>query len=152
MEKKVIAFDMDGTLNRFYEVPNWQENLNASNPAPYMEAEPLWDMAELKAVLNELKVIGWEIRVITWLSKNSTECYKEEVRVAKMEWLEKYEFPYDHFHGVQYGATKADSIRKYADYAILVDDNEAVRNGWHMGATINPVEENIIEVLRNLLK
>ena len=150
--KKMICFDMDGTIANFYGVANWKEMLEESNATPYMDAEPLWDMLELKAVLEELKVVGWEIRIITWLAMDSTECYKEEVRIAKLEWLKKYDFPYDHFHGVQYGATKADSIRKYAEYGILIDDNEAVRNGWHMGATINPVEENIIEVLRNLLK
>ncbi len=149
--KKVIAFDMDGTIADLYAVENWLGKLRAEDATPYMDAEPLWDMAVLKAVLEELKMVGWEIRIITWLSMDSTECYKEEVRVAKLEWLKKYDFPYDHFHGVQYGATKADSIRKYAEYGILIDDNEAVRNGWHMGATINPVEENIIEVLRNLL-
>ena len=39
-------------------------------------------------------------------------------------------FPYDHFHGVKYGATKADSVRKYLgedESAILFDDNAKVQ-------------------------
>jgi hypothetical protein len=52
---------------------------------------------------------------------------------------------------VQYGATKADSIRRYADYAILFDDNRKVRDGWHMGAAIDPTAIDIIEYLENLI-
>ena len=80
-----------------------------------------------------------------------SEAYKDEVRKVKREWLEDCGFPFDHFHAVQYGATKADSIRRYADYAILFDDNRKVRNGWHMGATIDPTAIDIIEYLENLI-
>jgi hypothetical protein len=73
------------------------------------------------------------------------------VRKAKKAWLKKWGFVYDHFHGVQYGATKADSVRNVADYAILVDDNEKVRNGWHLGETIDPTNGNLLEALMSLL-
>ena len=82
------------------------------------------------------------------------EEYKTEVRRAKRNWLEENAFPFDHFHGVQYGATKADSIRRYlpnGETAILIDDNAKVRNGWHMGEAIDPTACDIVEVLRNLL-
>ena len=74
------------------------------------------------------------------------------MREAKREWLEKWGFHYDHFDGVQYGATKADSVRGHYDVSILVDDNEKVRNGWHLGATIDPTAVNIIEKLSELLE
>lgn len=150
-ERKIIAFDMDGTIADLYAVEGWLKMLRAEDARPYMMAQPMWDMEELANVLNELKMVGWEVRVITWLSKDSSQCYKDQVRQAKREWLEEIGFPFDYFHGVQYGATKADSIRKVADYAILIDDNDKVREGWHLGATINPVEENIVEVLKSLL-
>ena len=103
-------------------------------------------------LLNMLKGQGWRIVVTTWLAKGSTKHYDNLVRMAKLEWLELHNFPFDEVHMVKYGTTKANCTRGKADYQILVDDNEKVRNGWHMGATVNPVEENIIEVLRNLLK
>ena len=82
---------------------------------------------------------------------NSSEEYKDAVREAKLAWLNKWGFVYDHFHGVQYGATKADSVRKRTDYGILIDDNEKVRKGWTLGATIDPTKVDIIEVLTSLL-
>jgi hypothetical protein len=114
----------------------------------------MWDMTALADVLMLAKANGIEIRIVTWLSMNSTEDYKDRVRQAKRDWCEAVGFPYDVFHGVQYGATKADSVRRYLgedETAILIDDNAKVREGWHLGETINPTEENIIEILRGLL-
>lgn len=148
---KCVCLDMDGSLNRFYEVPNWLEKLRAEDPSPYLDAEPMWDMKELNEVLEKLREAGWEINIITWLSKNSSEEYKDTVREAKKAWLQKWGFVYDHFHGVQYGATKADSVRERTDYGILIDDNEKVRDGWHLGKTIDPTTTNIIVALAALL-
>lgn len=151
---KEIVFDMDGSLNLFYSVPHWLEMLRAYDPTPYEVAEPMWDMVVLADVLRELQALGVVISIVTWLSKESTPAYDEEVRETKKEWLDRYGFPYDHFHGVKYGATKADSVRKRlhdGDEAILIDDNAKVRAGWHLGATIDPTAENIIEVLKELV-
>jgi hypothetical protein len=35
--------------------------------------------------------------------------------------------------------------------AILIDDNDKVRNGWHMGEVINPTVQDILEELRAYL-
>lgn len=152
---KEIIFDMDMTIAALYDVPGWLEMLRAYDPTPYEIAEPMWDMAVLADVLRELQNLGVVITVVSWLSKDSTPEYDRAVRAAKKEWLERYGFPYDHFHGVKYGATKADSVRRYLspeDEAILFDDNAKVRQGWHLGATYDPVKENIIEILRELIK
>jgi phosphoglycolate phosphatase-like HAD superfamily hydrolase len=154
MNVKMICFDMDGTIANLYGVSGWLEKLRAFDPTPYAEAEPLWDMEELNEVLNALRISGIEIRIITWLSMETTVEYSQAVREAKREWLDNLDFPYDNFHGVAYGATKADSVRKYLaedETAILIDDNDKVRRGWHLGDTINPTEENIIEILKGLL-
>lgn len=148
---KSINFDLDGSVCALYSVPNWLEKLRAEDPSPYLDAEPMWDMEKLAKVLSLLKSAGWEINIITWLSMNSSEEYKDAVRAAKLAWLDKWGFVYDHFHGVQYGATKADSVRKRTDYGILIDDNEKVRNGWSLGATIDPTKVDIIEALMSLL-
>lgn len=148
---KMICFDMDGTLADLYAVNDWLSKLRNENPSPYLEARPMWDMTALRTSLLSLKNQGWKIRIITWLSKDSSEHYKNLVREAKRAWLKQYDFPFDVFHGVAYGATKADSVRKYADYAILVDDNDSVRNGWHLGDTFNPVGNDLINYLNSLL-
>ena len=146
-----ICFDMDGTIADLYAVENWLPKLRAEDASPYIEAKPMWDMVELAEVLRELQQMGVKITVITWLSKDSSEEYKKAVRQAKREWLEAQDFPFDHFHGVQYGATKADSVRKFTDNAWLIDDNAKVRKGWHLGETIDPTNCDIIEILKNLL-
>lgn len=149
--RKMICFDMDGTLGSTYTVDNWLSKLRAEDPSPYEDAAPMWDMELLNYVCELLRTAGWEINIITWLSMNSSEEYKDAVREAKRAWLEKWGFIYDHFHGVQYGATKADSVRTRAENAILIDDNEKVRNGWHLGKTIDPTQTNIIEELLKIL-
>lgn len=150
----MICFDMDGTIANLYGVQGWLEDLRNENTRPYEQAEPMWNMQELAKVLENLQNQGVEIRVITWLSKDSSEEYKEKTRQAKLEWLAKVGFPYDKFHGVAYGTTKANTIRKYLEQeelAILIDDNAKVRQGWNMGNTINPTTENIIDILKALL-
>ena len=151
---RMICFDMDGTIADLYGVQGWLEDLRNENTRPYEQAEPMWNMQELAKVLENLQNQGVEIRVITWLSKDSSEEYKEKTRQVKIEWLEKVGFPYDKFHGVAYGTTKANAIRKYLEQeelAILIDDNAKVRQGWNMGNTINPTTENIIDILKALL-
>ena len=146
----MICFDMDGTIADLYGVSGWLNDLRNENPRPYENAAPMWDMVELAKAL---KALGAEIRVITWLSKDSSEEYKEAVRKAKIEWLDRYGFPYDKFHGVQYGATKANSVRKYlaeGEGAILVDDNAKVRSGWTLGEAIDPTAVDLVEYFKRL--
>lgn len=156
MEKtiKMICFDMDGTIADLYAVENWLPMLRAFDPTPYEIAEPMWNMAELANLLHQAQAIGIEIRIITWLSKDTNTEYDRAVREAKRNWLTAQGFPFDHFHGVAYGATKADSIRRYLaenETAILFDDNAKVRSGWHMGEAIDPTEVNILDYLADLM-
>ena len=147
---KMICFDMDGTIADLYGVPNWLNDLRNEIPTPYETAKPMWDMERLA---NALIALGVEIRIISWLSKDSSEQYKDEVRKAKLEWLKANGFPFDKFHGVQYGATKADSVRKYlaeGETAILVDDNAKVRSGWSLGGTIDPTAVDLCEYFERM--
>ena len=151
---KMVVFDMDGTIADLYSVNGWLEMLRAFDPTPYIEAKPMWDMEELATVLNCLRVVGIEVRIVTWLSMETTKEYDSAVRLAKREWLEQYGFPFDHFHGVAYGATKADSVRRYLaenEGAILIDDNAKVREGWHLGEALDPTAIDIVEYLKGLL-
>ncbi len=154
MKPKYLAFDMDGTIADLYAVDNWLEQLRAYNPNPYKVAEPMWDMNELKNAIIAVQEIGIKIVIITWASKDSTKEYDMAVRQAKLEWLEEMGFPYDFFHCVKYGTTKANTIRRYMEIdetAILIDDNDKVRNGWSLGETINPTETDIIDFIRGLI-
>lgn len=152
---RMIVWDMDGTIADLYGVEGWLEKLRAENPLPYEIAKPMWDMERLANIIRGLQAIGIEQRIVSWLSMDSSEQYKTEVRRAKREWLDEFGFPYDHFHGVQFGATKADSVRKFLaddEEAILIDDSARVRKGWHLGETIDPTEVDIIDFLGTLLE
>lgn len=149
---KILVFDMDGTIADLYGVENWLDSLRASDPSPYINAQPLVDMDSLNELLNILKDCGWRIVVTTWLSKDSTKEYDMLVREAKLAWLEKYHFPYDEIHLVKYGTTKADCTRKYGyGSQVLVDDNEKILNGWNLGRVINASTENILQAIAELL-
>lgn len=152
MTKKIIVFDMDGTIADFYGVSGWLEDLHNESVRPYVEAKPLYSMVTLNALLNIMRNMGWHIVVTSWLSQGSTKKYDEEVRNAKKGWLARYEFPYDEIHLVKHGTTKANCTRHHGGYQILVDDNSKVRKGWSLGDTINPVEDDLIEILKNLIK
>ena len=149
-ETKVLVFDMDGTIADLYGVQGWLEDLRMEIARPYEIAKPMYDMDILAEVLEMLKAQGWKVVVTTWLAKESTKEYKDLVRKAKLEWLAQYGFPYDEIHLVAYGTTKANCTRKLGGYQVLVDDNEQIRKGWNLGATIN-ANENILEKLVDLL-
>lgn len=147
---KALVFDMDGTIADLYGVEGWLADLQNENARPYKEAKPMYDTIVLNAILNVLKAQGWKIIVTTWLAKGSSKKYDAKVREAKIEWLAENNFPYDEIHLVKYGTTKADCTRKHGGFQILIDDNEKVRKGWNLGATVN-AKNNIINTLINLI-
>ena len=151
MTKRTLVFDMDGTIADFYGVQGWLEDIRNNNPRPYIVAEPLYNMDILISILNLLKLQGWEIVITSWLAKESTKEFDELTRVAKREWLKQFNFPFDEIHLVKYGTTKANCTRKKGGYQVLVDDNEQVRKGWHLGDTINANEDIIDELLKLLV-
>ena len=134
---KMLVFDMDGTIANLYGVENWLDDLQNEKTRPYEEAEPLYNMEELKKILNTLRSLGWLVCVTTWLAKEATKEYNKAVTKAKKDWLAKYDFPYDEIHCVKYGTTKANCTRHKADFQILFDDNKKVRDGWTLGTTVN---------------
>ena len=148
---KTLVFDMDGTIANFYGVVGWLDYLKESNSTPYIVAEPLYNMEYLNSILGVLKMFGWRVVVTSWLAKDSSKEFDREVRQAKLDWLDNFDFPYDEIHLVKYGTTKANCTRKHGGFQVLVDDNESVRNGWSLGMTID-ANENIIPHLLDLIK
>lgn len=147
---KTLVFDMDGTIVDFYGVDNWLFDLEHENVRPYIKAKPLCDMDTLKAILDIFKAYGWRIVVTTWLSKNGSKKFNMATREAKLEWLDRYNFPYDEIHIVKYGTTKADCTRNLGGFQILIDDNINIRKGWTLGTTIdanNDIIKSLVDIL-----
>lgn len=149
-DNKTLVFDMDGTIADFYGVANWLEYLINEDTTPYDVANPMYNMEYLKGLLLVLKYQGWRVVVTTWLAKDGSKEYNDRTRKAKLDWLEKYDFPYDEIHLVKYGTTKANCTRKIGGYQVLFDDNEKVRKGWNLGDTVN-ANENILKYLEKLV-
>lgn len=143
-----LIFDMDDTIAALYDVPNWLEKLKAEDPSPYLEARPMWDMEKLRKALERRKPRD-KVIVVSWLSKNSSESYKRKVRNAKIAWLQKYRFPYDEIHLIQYGARKTRYIEKNKKHLIF-DDNAEIRKQFKKFEnckTYNPLCNDIIAIL-----
>ena len=149
-DNRILVFDMDGTIADLYGVDGWLNDIMTENTRPYEIAKPLYDMDTLNEIIYLLKGMGWKIIVTTWLAKNSTKAYDDAVRKAKVEWLKAQGFAYDEIHLVKYGTTKANCTRALGGYQVLVDDNEQIRKGWHLGNTIN-ANGNILKALADLL-
>ena len=147
--RKMLVFDMDGTIADLYGTDNWLTDLRNEKVDPYVNAKPLYSMDEMSSVLNKAKSNGWRVAVTTWLAKDASRDYDKAVTKAKKEWLAKYDFPYDEIHCLKYGRTKANATRKKADFQVLIDDNKKVRDGWTLGTTVN-AEYSIMNFLKSL--
>jgi len=144
--KKMIWFDMDGTIADLYGVENWLPMLIAADPTPYKVAAPLLHLSTLARMLNKVQREGYEIGVISWLSKNSTPEYDELVKEAKLHWLAKHlpSVKWDTVHIVAYGTSKVETCGG----GHLFDDEDRNRNEWGEGAH---TPDEIIKVLSSLL-
>lgn len=147
---KMLVFDMDGTIADLYDVDGWLEMLRSENALPYKIARPLYNMDIMCELLKILKNMGYKIAVTTWLSKESSASYDEKVKKAKLDWLKKYNFPYDEIHLVSYGTLKEICTKEKADFQILFDDNAEVRETWTLGETFD-ANKNILKKLVDLI-
>lgn len=148
---RTIVFDLDGTIVDFYGVNGWLNDLENENTRPYDIAKPLYNMEVFNAIIDILKLQGWRIVVTTWLSKGATKAFEDRTRASKLAWLERYGVQYDEIHLVRYGTTKANATRRLGGYQILVDDNAKIRQGWHLGSTID-ANKNILDELLKVLE
>ena len=145
-----IIVDMDGTLNRFYDFPNWLECIRAHDVSPYREAAPMWDMKRLAAAIRKAQAAGISISVVSWLSKE----LDHDTRVAKREWLDQFDFPSDEIHLVKYGTPKS-RYRAPNERNVLIDDNAEVRaqfSKFNNCSAIDPAKVDIVEWLERLVE
>ena len=145
---RTIWFDMDGTLNKFYDVPNWLPKLRACDPSPYAEAKVMHNMSILARYLNKVQAMGYHIGIISWLSMDSTADYDKAVTDAKLEWLKVHlnSVTFDSIHITSYGVPKESYMVTSND--ILFDDNERIRNQW-TGQAYEP--QQILQILKELV-
>ena len=146
--KRMIFFDMDGTIANLYGVTDWLPKLRAYDPSPYAEAQVMHNMSLLARLLNKVQAVGYGIGIISWGSKCSTDDYDKAVEQAKLTWLNQHlaSVHFDAVHIVAYDTPKTDFMQ--FDNDILFDDNESIRDSW-TGESHTPDE--IIEVLKSLL-
>lgn len=141
---------MDGTLNKFYDVPNWLNLLLANDVTPYKIAEPAIDTTFLAKQLKELQRAGIKIGIISWLAKNGTESFNKETTLAKKEWLKRH-FPtifWNEIHIVPFGFAK--ETFKQTEEDILFDDTPENIQSW--GNNRGFAETAILTLLEKLIK
>lgn len=139
-------FDMDGTLNKFYDQKDWLNAVENEKVWPYLRAKPMISMNALARKLNALQRAGHEIGIISWTSKGASEDFHEKIIDAKRKWLEKHlpSVVWDEIHIYPYGVNKS-SKRKNS---ILFDDDINVRNDWEMAGMKSYSEKEIFKILK----
>lgn len=143
---RAIYFDIDGTLNRFFDYPDWLRLLHAEDVRPYRDCDPIVNLGELVPLLEQLRGLGVHVGVISWLCKGSSISYAKATRAAKMEWLQNNIcFEFDSIKICRYGAPK----HNYAmDDSILVDDSPFCLSTWNKGRTLDATQDWISELRR----
>lgn len=143
--RKVIWFDMDGTIANLYAVKNWLEYLINENPYPYAAAKTMFNFSVFARYLNIAQKNGWEIGIISWGSKKSSSEYLLKVEKTKKEWLAKHlpSVKWNYIKVVPYGTNKF----SVCGGGILFDDEENNRKEWKDSAY---TPNNIMTVLHSL--
>lgn len=149
--KKMLVFDMDGTIADLYGQEKWLEKILSNDVSPYIDCKPLVDIRQVADILQQLKKQGYETRVISWLRKGSDKAYDKQVRKAKKDWLAKHGFKVDKIHIVKYGTKKHHVIKDKQVDATIFDDDANVREHWNLGMAINPQTTDIITTLKKLI-
>lgn len=145
-------FDMDGTLNHFYSVPNWLKHLENEDTTPYAIAKPAINFSLLARRIHQLQRKGYNVGIISWLSKNGTDEYNAAVTNAKREWLKKHlpSVKWDEITIIPYGTPKHNHAND--KYAILFDDEKRNRESWKSKTRLAYDETCIFEILAHFAK
>lgn len=144
--KKMIWFDMDGTIADLYAVENWLDYLRNEDSTPYSEAKPLVNMSLLARYIHKVQAIGYKVGIISWGSKHSTDEFLNKISCAKFHWLSKHlpSVTFDTIYIEHYGTNK----RQKCGGGILFDDELHNRETWGKNAAYEP--KDIFNVLKRL--
>lgn len=145
-------FDMDGTLNRFYSVPDWLKYLENEDTTPYAVAKPSLNFSLLARRIHQLQRKGYKVGIISWLSKSGTEDYNTAVATIKKTWLKKHlpSVEWDEITIIPYGTPKHNHAND--KYAILFDDEKRNRDAWQSKTRMAFDESHIMEILAHFAK
>lgn len=152
--KKVLYFDMDGTIADLYNSENWLQKIENKQPVFEALEEMPW-FATAKNLIRILKMeFGYEVGVITWTPMNTTAEYEAIARAEKNRWLgEHADGLFDFVTFQRYGTSKTISNRDvcHRGIHILFDDNHEVRADWEQ--TFQPAYDakDMVTVMRTLL-
>lgn len=149
--KRMIYFDMDGTLAGLFFVKGFSAMLSAGDMTPYIVARPLYNVAEMNSVIKALKNKGYEIGIISYADAENLEA----ATIAKTEWL-RINFPYASIENIHITTKATSKASYYRNGDILVDDARANREEWENvgGETINAyfrAKVKMIDALRALI-
>ena len=128
---KKVYLDMDGTIANLYESANWLQRLRNEDKTIFLECAPMATEQDLFKIFPQEQ---FEIIILTMTPMNCTKEYHEQVIKQKCQWLAKYFPNIKRKIFMHYGHNK--NLKNSAN-AILVDDNEAIRNCYR-GIALNP--------------
>lgn len=133
MKKTKVYLDMDGTIADLYGINNWLPRLQNEDSTIFLECRPLITEDTL---LKIFPTSHYEIIILSMTPKNATKEYCNGVAAQKNQWLDKYFPSISKRIFKKYGNNKN---LKNSINAILVDDNELIRNNFK-GLALNPNE------------
>ena len=147
--KKMVYFDMDGTIADFYGVDGWLDCLIAHDTRPYEVAKPLFSTEQFTAMVQVLQSAGFGIGIISWCSKENNKGFNAEIRKVKKAWLSKH-FPYaEEIHIVAYGVPKWSLVRpENRANTILFDDEEQNLSAWEKHGGKAVTAEKLIDLIQ----
>lgn len=130
---KKIYLDMDGTIANLYEQKNWLERLQKEDTTIFLECQPLISESEL---LRLFPPKYYEIIILSMTPYNCSKEYHNQVIEQKNQWLD-----------IHFPLLKKRIYKKYGNNknlknsvnAILIDDNETIRNTFK-GVAFNPID------------
>ena len=130
---KKIYLDIDGTIANLYEQKNWLERLQKEDTTIFLECQPLILESEL---LRLFPPKYYEIIILSMTPYNCSKEYHNQVIEQKNQWLDIH-FPLLKKRIYKkYGNNK--NLKNSAN-AILIDDNETIRNTFK-GIAFNPID------------
>lgn len=131
--KTKVYLDLDGTIASLYTEKNWLKRLQNEEAGLFLNLKPIINQETL---LEKFPKEKYEIVILSMTPKGASLEYCERVKTEKDLWLS------EHFPSLtkriykKYGHNK--NLKNSAN-AILIDDNEIIRNNWR-GVALNPAQ------------
>lgn len=133
MKKIKVYLDLDGTIASLYTEKDWLKRLHNEEEGLFLNLKPIINQ---EILLEKFPKEKYEIVILSMTPKGASLEYCERVKTEKDLWLS------EHFPSLtkriykKYGHNK--NLKNSAN-AILIDDNEIIRNNWR-GVALNPAQ------------